>query len=394
MILLYLTAISFSLLGQVEPEADWLLRPTPVKLDYADQPVGEVVRSLAERTGVPMVLYPDEPTASWRKKRISLTAPEPVPFWAAIDRLEPSAGLILDEWHGARELRLRSDRGTLGPVSYDRVFRCRLASVNDERERIYGDPGFQLHSSFRRASGRRDARDPGSLWERFFVQLEVMAEPRPMTSLEPAGPPRIIEALDDQGRSLILEAGVKPIDEYPRKYYDKEWYAGFDANLYLKTPDPASRSIRRLKGAVPIVMWGHRAQALMVPLAGSEGRTFKGAGVSLEILKLTTSGPAPSLDLALRADSPAPPEDPRYPLFDTYPGLVVRRYDEQFEVLDAAGTRLPFDGRSSEFDPAVTRATIRLKPGHPGGPPDRLRFHGLVRIETEVSFEFADVPLP
>jgi hypothetical protein len=392
MILLYLTAILLP--GQVEPEADRLLRPTPVKLDYADQPVGDVVRSLAERTGVPMVLNPDEPTASWRKKRISLTAPEPVPFWAAIDRLEPSAGLILDELHGARELRLWSDRGTLGPVSYDRVFRCRLASVNDERERIYGDPGFQLHSSFRRASGGRDARDPGALWERFFVQLEVMGEPRPMTSLEPAGPPRIIEALDDQDRPLILEPGAKPIDEYPRKYYDRGWYAGFDANLYLKTPDPSSRSIRRLKGTVPIVMWGRRARALMVPLGGSEGRTFKGAGVSLKIVKLKTDGPAPSVELELRADPPAPPEDPRYPLFDTYPGLVVQRYDEQFEVLDAAGTRLPFDGRSSEFDPAVTRATIHLKPGHRGGPPDRLRFHGLVRIETEVGFEFADIPLP
>ena len=108
MILVYLTAIS--LLGQVDPEADRLLRPTLVRLDYADRPVADVVRSLAERTGVPMVLFPDEPAASWRKKRISLTAPGPVPFWEAIDRLEPTAGLILDELHG----RASSGSGRIG----------------------------------------------------------------------------------------------------------------------------------------------------------------------------------------------------------------------------------------------------------------------------------------
>ena len=225
------------------------------------------------------------------------------------------------------------------------------------------------------------------------MQIEVMSEPRPITSLEPAGPPRIIEAVNDRGRSLILEPDAKAF-EYPKKYYDRNWYAGFDANLYLKTPDPAARSIRRLKGAVPLVMWGRREQVLTVPLVDSEGRTFRGSGVSLKVLKRTTDGPAPSLDLELRNDGPVPAEDKRNLLFDTYPGLVVRRSDEQFELLDAAGRRLPIDYRSTEFNPTVTRATIRLKPGRPGGPPERLRFHGLVRIETEVRFEFADIPLP
>jgi hypothetical protein len=393
MILTYLMTVV--LLGQVDPEADRLLRPTLVKLDYMDQPVADVVRSLAERTGFPLALFPDEPAAGWRKKRISLTAPEPVPFWEAIDRLEPTAGLILDELHGARELRLWSDRGTLGPVSvsYDRVFRCRVASVNDERELMYGDAGFQVHSSFRRPPGGREAGGQGSNWEQFFVQIEVMSEPRPITSLEPAGPPRLIEAVDDRGQSLIPEPDPKAF-EYPKRYYDRNWYAHFVANLYLKTPDPASRSIRRLKGAIPLVLWGSRTQVLTVPLDDSEGRTFKGSGVTLKILKRTTDVPSPSLELELRNHEPAPPEDKRNPLFDTYPGIVVRRSDEQFELLDAGGRRLAFDYRSTEFNPTVTRATIRLKPGQPGGPPERLRFHGLVRVETEVRFEFKDIPLP
>ena len=377
MILVYLTAIS--LLGQVDPEADRLLRPTLVKLDYADRPVADVVRSLAERTGVPMVLLPDEPAASWRKKRISLAAPGPVPFWEAVNRLEPTAGLILDEL-GARELRLWSDRGTLGPVSvsYDRVFRCRPASVNDERELIYGEPGFQLHSSFRRVPGGRKARGPGSQWERFFVQIEVMSEPRPITSLEPAGPPRIIEAVNDRGRSLILEPDPKAF-EYPKKYYDRNWYAGFDANLYLKTPDPAARSIRRLKGAVPLVMWGRREQVLTVPLVHSEGRTFRGSGVSLKVLKWTTDGPAPSLDLELRNDGPVPAGGQAEPALRYVSGPRGPTIRRAVRAARCGRPALPIDYRSTEFNPTVTRATIRLKPGRPGGPPERLRFHGLVR---------------
>ena len=387
--------MAISLLGQVDPEADRLLRPTLVKLDYADRPVADVVRSLAERSGVPMVLFPDEPAAGWRKKRMSLAAPGPVPFWEAIQRLEPTAGLILDEL-GVRELRLWSDRGMRGPVSvsYDRAFRCRPASVNGEARMDLRGTG--LSTPLQLPTGAWRARGQGT-------GVAVGAVLRADRGDERAAPDHFARAgrarrgssrpsTTGAGR-LILEPDAKAF-EYPKKYYDRNWYAGFDANLYLKTPDSAARSIRRLKGAVPLVMWGRREQVLMVPLVDSEGRTFRGSGVSLKVLKWTTDGPAPSLDLELRNDGPVPPEDRRNPLFDTYPGIVVRRSDEQFELLDAAGRRLPIDYRSTEVNPTVTRATIRLKPGRPGGPPERLRFHGLVRIETEVRFEFADIPLP
>ena len=260
--------------------------------------------------------------------------------------------------------------------------------MDDEREWIFGDPR-RIHPSFRRMPGGGAEKDPGSRWGRFSVRLEVMSEPRPMTSLSPAGPPRIIEAVNDRGHSLILPPEPNAFD-YPRKYYDKEWYAGFDARLYLETPDPASRSIRRLRGAIPLVLRGRRPDALTVPLEGSDGRTFQGAGVTLKVLKRTND----AVTVELRSISPPPPEDRRNLLFDTYPGLLVRSYDEQFEWLDAAGRSLPADGRSSGYEPGVTRATIRVKPGHNGGPPDRLRFQGLVRVETEVSFEFRDIPLP
>ncbi len=275
MFLFCLTA--FALLGPVESDADRLRRPTLVNLDYADQPVAQIVRSLAERAGMPMALYPDLPTASWRTKRISLIDSQPVPFWSAIDRLAPSAGLILEVQNSPRQLSLFTDSGMLGPVCYDRVFRCRLASLNDEREFAYGDPRGRFHSSFRPLAGGRDEKDEGSHWRRFFAEVEVMTEPRVQTYMLPAGPPRIIEAVDDRGHSLILEPEAKPFD-YPRKFYDGGWYAGFSAKLYLKTPDPAVRAIHRLKAAVPVVLFGRRGQPLEVPLKGVTGRTFPARG--------------------------------------------------------------------------------------------------------------------
>ncbi len=116
--------------------------------------------------------------------------------------------------------------------------------------------------------------------------------------------------------------------------------------------------------------------------------------MSLKVVKLTTGGPAASLLLELRPDSPLPPEDRRNLLFDTHPELLVYRYDEQFEVLDAAGRQLEFGGQSSGYDPLVTRAMLRIKTAKHGDAPERLRFHGRVRIETEVGIEFADVSLP
>lgn len=387
MMLLALMAVAF--LVQAEPEADRLLRPSTVALDHDDRPVDEVVRSLVERTGVPMTLFAEDPKADHRARRVTLKAPAPVPFWEAVDRLEPAAGLILDELHGLRELRLWSGRGTLGPVCYDRVFRCRLVSLEDEREWTYGAQLDRPETGARRVPFGGDGREPGTLWERFAVRIEAMSEPRPLTSLVPAAPPKIVEAVDDGGRSLIQAPDPKGW-EYPRKYYRNEWYAGLVATLHLKSPDPASRSIRRLKGAFPVVLRGARDASLTIPLDGCEGRVFRGSGVVLKVVKWAGG----AMTVELRPAAPPPPQDRRNPLFDTDPDLVVRNYAEQFEWLDAAGGSLPADGRSSGYEPGVTRATIRVKPGQGGGPPDRLRFRGLIRVETEIGFEFRDIPLP
>ena len=82
-------------------------------------------------------------------------------------------------------------------------------------------------------------------------------------------------------------------------------------------------------------------------------------------------------------------------MFERYENLLVA-HREQFEVLSAAGRPFPFESRSSGIEPGLMRWILRLQAAGtgPAGPPQRLRFHGLVRIETDIAFDFSDLPLP
>src|SRR5262249_29904317 len=73
-------------------ETDLLIRPTLVTLDFADQPVADVFATLSQRTGMTLVTLPEN-NPVWKTRRMTLTAPEPVPFWAMVDRLTRAAKL-------------------------------------------------------------------------------------------------------------------------------------------------------------------------------------------------------------------------------------------------------------------------------------------------------------
>jgi hypothetical protein len=385
-----LALLALTLSAQTAEER--LTRATMVRLDFVEQPAAEVVRRFGEQTDVPFTVYPDDPRAPWRAKRISLVSPDPVPFWQAVDRLGLEAGLILDKQEGRRELRLRSAGGTLGPVFIDRVFRCSLSSLDEEGEVVYGSPPL-IHSSFRPAESRPERVQGGaSVWERFFAVIAVLAEPRPFTLLRPIGPLRIDVAVDDRGRSLRLHPDPKAF-EYPRKYYDEATYAGFRANVYLKRPDPTARTIRRLKGVIPVALWGAHPDVLEIPVEGAVGQTFRGSGVRLKVVSVKRDGANPSLTLDLRPESPVAERAPA--LFERHEHLLVA-HREQFEVLCRAGPPFRFESRSSGIEPGLWRWILRLQTGGsgPAGPPARLRFHGLVRIETDIAFDFSELPLP
>src|SRR5262245_50845387 len=73
-------------------EGELLTKPTMVALDYQDQPLAEIVKSIGDQSGVKMVLYPEQIVAL-QQKRVTLQESAPLPFWKALDRLCETAQL-------------------------------------------------------------------------------------------------------------------------------------------------------------------------------------------------------------------------------------------------------------------------------------------------------------
>jgi hypothetical protein len=72
----------------VKIEGALLLEPTPVRLDFQDRPVEEVIPEIARRAGIPLVYNVRGPS-----RMITLVSERPVPFWEALDRLCEAGGL-------------------------------------------------------------------------------------------------------------------------------------------------------------------------------------------------------------------------------------------------------------------------------------------------------------
>ncbi len=62
-----------------------MLKETPIRLDFKDAPLEDVVKSLAKQAGFNVVLAQAAPDVGAR--RITLQEPKPIPFWQAIDRV-------------------------------------------------------------------------------------------------------------------------------------------------------------------------------------------------------------------------------------------------------------------------------------------------------------------
>ncbi len=73
-------------------ESKLMVRPTLVQLDFHDQPLPVVVKTLAERTGVPMALVPEN-SPVWPSRRVTIEAAEPVTFWQMLDRVAAAGQL-------------------------------------------------------------------------------------------------------------------------------------------------------------------------------------------------------------------------------------------------------------------------------------------------------------
>jgi len=374
----------------VKIEGALLTQPSLVAIDFRDAPLPEVVKAVADQTGIRLALSPEN-SPLWRTRRVTLREPDPLPFWKALDRLCEAAHLQYNlNSHGipfGREAGLPLFEGAsrpTNPVCDSGPFRVSINSLRFERDVIF--PTTPVAAGVGVATPRANP----TVHEQFTAQLQVAGEPR--LTLSQNGPLRIIEAVDARGQDLAPPAVNGGLAHRASGYF------GFAAGSVISLAAPLTRpsqpgpTIRRFKGVVPVAVSTRKPSPLVIALAEANGRTFQNDDVAVtvhEVRKLANNALQTSMELTVRPtgniNAGASPGGPA-----EFPNHRPDGYLQQVEIADAQGR--PLTWYQTSLDAEAGRMTLTLTPTDQT--PAELRYFSLVRSTAEVPFDFADVPLP
>jgi hypothetical protein len=374
-------------------ESGMMVKPTMVRLDFDNAPLGEVVKSLSAQSRMQLTLQPEN-NALWSLKRITLKSEQPVAFWEAVDRLCQTAGLqtspvIAMPGQGGKPAGLSFSAGTgwsLGPTYDSGPFRLQLISLHHHKDVMLGQagqPGLNIGQPPRFVA-------PRPALEELYFQLQVMAEPRLMVSQ--SGALTITEALDEKGNSLLPPAspGNAP-PRYPALNGFGVSYGALSFQLrgQLKRPDSPGSVIKTLKGKIPVTVSARKEAPLEIPLTDFKDKVVRNGDVGLTILEVGFDEPTQrtTIDLAVRNLSG-----------DRADGSLLRNLSlpqNQFEIVDAKDRIFHQVYPATQSVNAVEsriRLVVMMTEGL--GRPTKVRYYDLVRATTEAVFEFHDQPLP
>jgi hypothetical protein len=278
-----------------------------------------------------------------------------------------------------------------GPMSDTGPFRVNLMGLHYQRSVSFLGAA-QVGGAGRVLPGLGDANDPpGHVFnEQFYAQLQVAAEPR--LSLSQNGPLRLLEAVDNLDQSLVVPSSGHPTTQRFSGYFGLSSGSTLHLQAPLRRPDHTGQSIKRLRGVVPVIVATRKPDPLVIPLDGATGKSFQNEEFSLRVLDIRTNPNThqTSIEIALRANPSSPEAEP---VGAGLPTVAVRRPDtnqQQIEVLDAQGRAIPWYHSN---DAEGSRMTLTLTP-HDQGAASEIRYYSMVRAQSEVGFEFSDVPLP
>jgi hypothetical protein len=369
-------------------ETGLMLEPTRVRLDARDRPLPEVVAELARQADVPIALDP-RARARLADRRVHLDLDGPVPLWQALDRLgrEADLGVTIGvpESDGLSELTpgeslLLFDRkgGLAAPVCDVGPFRVKVVGTHYQRDRAFENGPI--------AVGRRGVDEQAQ------ILLQVLAEPR--LTIASKGPVRLVEAVDDQGQSLLPDDPNRP-----DALLFSEGFSAFGTGSTLEQPVEIRRParpggrIRRLRGTLGLTIAARKTNPLTVPLEAATGRTFQGDDVALTVHALHADPNDQQVTLEMTLQPPRPASrGARSPAVAA--ALSTEFLENQIEVADAQGRRFVLFPMELTPQGDAIHATLLLAPTDGATRPARLRFFGLVRTEREIEFQFADIEMP
>ncbi|HMF14631.1 MAG TPA: hypothetical protein VKE94_20085 [Gemmataceae bacterium] len=347
-----------------------LLEPRRVTVHLKRKTARQIVDELQRQTG-----FQIGPWASVDTQLYDLDCDD-LPFWEAFDRVCQSAGLVLQGGYGEEILQVNPQSSFVPHVCYRGAFRVSANSFNYSRN-------IDLSAL---------PKDTGALPrnESLNFGFTVCVEPRiPLMAI---GEARLTEALDDQGRSMALlgpsgdEQEIVRLCEFRHGGRNKTY--GLQSHLNLIRPSEKSRSVKILKGSVPVtILASQKPEIVSDDILQAKDQKKRVGPVTFTILEASQK-PNKEYELKLRITNNAndSPND------STWMNSLLQR----IELQDAKGNK--YQPSNSSWGSAPNHAELSFTYDKPSnvriGPPKTLVYYVWKLVSHEVEFEFKNLPLP
>jgi hypothetical protein len=390
-------------------EGALLTQPTLIALDFQDRPLPEVLKAIGEQAGVQLTVT-NEAVPPLSTRRLTLREPRPVTLWKAIDRLCDAGQLYYNPLRVQTSPVPREPQILLSPVNPSATssatptsdsgpFRLSLLNLHFQRDVLFDQGGFIRTNPRLPEPVRVIAPQPNpgvaagpTVNEEFSAQIQITAEPR--LAIFQNGPLRILEAIDEHGQSLLHPIHDGPFIQRASGYFGITSGSTLTLQALLSRPTQPSRTIKRLRGSLSVMVSTRKPNPLIVSLNNPLGKTFQNDDATLSILdiRIDPNTRQTTFDLSIRSNSAGftSPAATVAPADFPFPRPDVNQ--QQIEILDAQGRLLPWYGAGTDGE--GTRFSVTLIPRPDQSAPVEIRHYTLSRAATDVSFVFEDVPMP
>lgn len=351
------------LVGNLERAA--ILAPKRLTVKVQNQPISSVIDSIAKQTG-----YLIQFQGGNRNHPVSLDF-QNRPFWEVMDRICLEGGLML-QYNEPASMYLYQNETIWPHVCYQGPFKMTANNFYYSRNLALG--------GLPRNPAQQQTRQE-SLQFSFNIQSELKL---PMMQLHQ---PKVAEAVDDRGRSLMY-----PVNNQESVHYYNGGYRthNYSSQVQLMPASKDARFVKRLRGMVPLTLLAAQKPDVVInDILKVKKKKFTGveAEIQIEEVKEANNKTQYSVRMTVRNQAKNANQDYNW---NSY-------VQQRFELTDAKGNKYYSHGHNWEHSStgSITATFMFGTNGQAGiGPPARLVYNQWIMMPHQIEFDFRDLPLP
>jgi hypothetical protein len=350
-----------------------MVAPKRVTINMTKKPLKQIFDELTKQTGYKFQSWGGDDKLTFDLKC------DNAPFWEAFDRLCQAAGLVLQPSYGDEYLRLNQQASYVPYIKHDGAFRLVASNFNQNKT-------IDLSTLPKNGGGAHRS-------ESLTFNFSIFSEPR--LPLMGVGEPKIITAVDNEGRSMIPPAqendGGFGFPGGGRRFGGFYGYKSYfqQTSLYLRRPAESSKSVKLLKGTVPLTLLAdQKARVVTDTILKAKGKKVTLGKTTFDIQDVTvTPNKQYQIRMSITEDNKDNPND--YTWMNSLYSRLHLQDDKgnQFQVYSSSW------GNSGPNHAQLT-FTYGPPPVAKAGPPTKLIYDVWTLVPHVVKFEFKDLPLP